>query len=743
MWRLTIVSCVASGAAFASCLLASGAAQAQPATGQVADLSEVVVTAQRREQRNIEVPVSIVSQSAEQLERANITSTMNLDRVVPGLLMNRVGAPTAPAIRGVSTKVANPGADANVSVYLDGFYQANAVALNRSLLDVANVEVLRGPQGTLFGRNSTGGAILITTRKPSHEPTFMASASIEGNDGRKFVAYGSTGLTDTLAVSLSTSYTASDGWLRNRAPAPEFPTAPTRSNYFRVRALFEPTDKISLDASYEHGFMDDGTATTFSHIAHPLTPGVFPLLHTDPRETSLSIQSHVKDIWDAYYLTASLDLDFAVLRSMTQVREDNSSWSFDLDGAPGRFIHVRVIAPQKLLTQEVNLTSSGDGRLQWIVGAFHLRDKSSFRISSPSNNAYGARTRAWAGYADATWEVLDRLFLTAGVRYSEEKKRCLAVRGTGATGQLLPCVDGDPDHKEHATTPRANLRYQFDDRTSVYVSYSKGFKSGGFNDARASAPYDPEKITDWEGGFKTSRGPVQFEVSAFHYDYKNLQFVYACTVIAPPICPLATGVVVTNAAEATSYGGETQFSWQVTPNISLRGGLAYLHSRYDRFLNASAAAPRTAADTPPCVNPNPLLCPNVAVGQDWSGQTPIRSPKWSGNIGVNATLPTRIGAFTFNANISYVDDYQSDTDSLPCINTNCGRGLHPRLVIPDRTLVDATISWLSPDEKIEVALYARNLFDEDYIMRTDGSTVGDYVIGGEPRVVGVRVRYAH
>jgi iron complex outermembrane receptor protein len=148
MWRSTIVSRAFSGAAFASCLFAYGAAEAQ-----VADLSEVIVTAQRREQRNIEVPVSIVSQSAAQLERANITSTMNLDRVVPGLLMNRVGAPTAPAIRGVSTKVANPGADANVSVYLDGFYQANAVALNRSLLDVANVEVLRGPQGTLFGRN--------------------------------------------------------------------------------------------------------------------------------------------------------------------------------------------------------------------------------------------------------------------------------------------------------------------------------------------------------------------------------------------------------------------------------------------------------------------------------------------------------------------------------------------------------------------------------------------------------------
>jgi iron complex outermembrane receptor protein len=636
--------------------------------------------------------------------------------------------------------VTSPGADANVSTYLDGFYQANAVALNRSLLDVANVEVLRGPQGTLFGRNSTGGAILITTRKPSHHPVFSASAAAEENDGRRFAVYGSTGLTETLAVSLSASYARSDGWLRNRLPGLEFPTAPQKSNYLRARVLFEPTSKLSFDASYEHGFMQDGTATVFPHTAHPIAPGSFPLLHTDHTETSLNSPNTVKDMWNAGYLTAAWDLDFAVLRSMTQVREDRSPWYFDSDGSPLRQIQIVVVAPEKMQTQEVNLTSSGTGRLQWIVGGFYFHDKSAFRVFS-SNFAYGNNTSAWAGYADGTLRVTDRLFLTAGARYSEERKHCLVALTGGASGPLSSCLGGDPIHHEHATTPRANIRYQIQDNTSVYVSFSKGFKSGGFNDASAAVPYNPEKITDWEGGFKTDQGRYRLEGSVFHYDYRDLQFVYACAVVAPPICPIAAGTKVTNAAKVTSYGAEAQATWIATEHIRFNGGLAYLHARYDTFLNASAAAPRTAGDTPPCTNPNQQLCPNVAVAQDWSGQTPIRSPKWSGNFGFTASLPTRVGTFALDGNAAYVARNQSDTDSLPCITTNCGAGLQPRLVVPARTLVDLTLSWRPLNQHLEAALYARNLFNKAYILRTDGNTVGDYALGGEPRVVGIRFKY--
>ena len=715
------------------------AALAQPAAG-VHQVQELVVTAQRREQRNVEVPASLVARSAEQLERANVTSTMNLANVVPGLLMTQSGAPTAPSIRGVSTKVSSPGADPNVATYVDGFYQANGVSLNRSLLDIASIEVLRGPQGTLFGRNSTGGALLITNRRPSQDPVLIASAAFEENSGKLFSGYGSLGLAENLAVSVTGSWTESDGWHRNILPGLNFPSAPKETHYFRARALYEPIDKLSIDFSYEQGMMQDGTGITEAWVAHPLRPGVVPLLVTEPYVTTNGKQNFVKDHWKAGYLTVSWDLDFAVLKSMTQVRWDRSPWSFDIDGSPLLLADVNFLITQETRSQEVNLTSQGPGRLQWIVGGFYYHDDAHWR--SFPNTGWGNITKAWAGYADATLQVTDRIFLTAGVRYSEEKRHCRVALTGGANGRLVDCLGGDPIHREHATTPRANIRYKIDEDTSVYASYSRGFKSGGVNDRNAAQTYNPEKLDAYEVGFKTVKSRFSLDLSAFYYDYKGLQFSYSCVTVSQPLCN-TMGTFVNNAAKATSYGAEGEIDWRATDNLSFHAGVAYLHARYDEFLNASTAAPRTLADTPPCTFANQLLCPNVGVAQDWSGQTPIRSPKWTANAGVTATYPTSIGKFTFSGNVVYVDEYQPETDSLPCATTNCGRGLKPRLVEPSRTLVDATLSWLLPNEHIELSIYGRNLFDKTYAIRRDAGTLGDFVVWGEPRVLGARVKYSY
>lgn len=743
-----IIILLAAGTFVASAFAGEGRAFAQDSGSQTesAAIEEIVVTAQRRSERIEDVPVSIVSESAQQLQNANITSTMDLSRVVPGLLMSRVGAPSAPAIRGVSTKVVSPGSDANVATYLDGFYQANPVALNRTLLDVANVEVLRGPQGTLFGRNSTGGAILITTQKPSHDLILNVRAEVEENNGRRAAAYGSMGLSDKVAISVSGEISNSDGWLRNIAPNYVFPTAPTESRYIRGRILVEPADMLSIDASVEHGILQDGTATAFSFTAHPIVPGLFPNLSTSPIQTYLGQRNTVRDTWNAGYLTISWDLGWAVVKSLTQIYESASPWDFDLDGSPRVFIHVVANQDQHTKTEEVNLTSKGDNRLQWIAGAYYFHDNSEIRVQT-FNSHYGNKTTSWAPYADATYRAVDKLFLTAGVRYTEERKDCLnALMPAGGGGDLSPCTVGvNPVNYEHSTTPRVVVRYELAPNTDVYASFSRGFKSGGFNDMKA-VPYSPETISDWEIGFKTRRDRYRVELSGFHYDYKNLQFSYACTVVAPPTCLTAAGTVTTNAASATSYGGEAQFMWSATDQLSFNGGLAFLHARYDSFLNASATATLTATSTPACINPNPILCKNIAVAQDWSGQQLIRAPTWSGNLGFTGDLPTQVGTFELDLNASFVSRYQSDTDSLQCATTNCGRGLKPRLSIAPYTLVDMTLSWKptgGAGKHFAMALYARNLLDRSTIIRTDASTVGDYVIGGEPRIVGGRFTYSY
>lgn len=723
-------------------LAMGGKVEAQVTSTAATELEAVVVTAQRREERAVDVPVSIVSQSADQLARANITTTLNLGQVAPGVLIQRVGANAAPSIRGISTKVVGAGADPNVATYVDGFYQANPVALNRSLLDVASIEILRGPQGTLFGRNTTGGAILINTRKPSFAPALIASASVEGLNGRRLVGYGSIGLTDTLAVSFSGSQARSDGWMHNVGAGYEFPSAPQRSYYARARALFTPNDVISLDFSLETGKVQDGGALTFSHYAHPGTAGVFPLLHTDPRETSLSYPNIVKDRWNAAYLTASLDFGWAVLKSLTSARKDKTWWRFDLDGSqPLTVVSPNSRLPQQTITQEVNLTSQGDGRLQWIVGAFYYDDEASSAAFRPAAHN-GAETKAWAIYADGTWRMTDQLFLTVGGRYSTEDKHC-SFDPTPPLGRLGDCTGGDPNSTQHAFTPRAVVRYELASDTNVYGSFARGFKSGGFNIPMAFPRYKPEKITSLEVGFKTQKPRYRLDLSAFHYNYKDLQSTVVCSVLAPPVCPVSPGTFTTNAAKSTVYGAEGQFLWRATDRLRLDGGVAYLHARYDEFLSASAFAPLTPTSTPACVLANQNLCRNIAVNQNWSGQQLIRAPDWSGNISALYDIPTSIGTFEIAGNLSYVSDFQSDSDALPCTVTGCGVGLKPRLTVPAHTLADLTVTWKSLDKHLEASVYARNLFDKTYVFRTDGNTVGDYVIGGEPRVVGARLKYTY
>ncbi|MDB5452513.1 MAG: TonB-dependent receptor, partial [Caulobacteraceae bacterium] len=229
----------------------------------------------------------------------------------------------------------------------------------------------------------------------------------------------------------------------------------------------------------------------------------------------------------------------------------------------------------------------------------------------------------------------------------------------------------------------------------------------------------------------------------FYYDYKNLQSTIVCNVIAPPVCLVAPQTVTTNAAKSTVYGAEGQFRWQATDRLRFDGGVAYLHARYDRFQNANGFAPLTPTSTPACVLANQDLCRNIAVSQDWSGQQLIRAPDWSANISLSYEIPTSFGTFELNGNVSYVDHFQSDTDSLACTVPGCGVGLKPRLVVPARTVTDLTVSWRVPGDHIEASVFARNLFDKDYIFRTDGSTTGDYVIGAEPRVIGARLKYTY
>ncbi|MDB5453505.1 MAG: hypothetical protein JWO33_2083, partial [Caulobacteraceae bacterium] len=509
--------CLIAGAVVALCGAGHAAAQsAPPATA--ATLDEVVVTAQRREERLVDVPISVVTKSAEQLQASGVRSMTDIAKLVPAVSVTRLGAYSQPAIRGVSTKANSPGLDANVATYVDGFYQSNPMAINRSLADIENIQVLRGPQGALYGRNATGGAFIITTRTPTHTPTLNLSGEVERYSGHTINGFGSIGLTDNLAVSYTTHWGESDGWLRLIGPgAVNVPAAPRKTRNNRLRLLFEPTDKLNFLVTLEEGFNKDGTSLGFSYYAHPGTPGVSPLL-TDPRNLTsyANVPQIVSALWRGAYLTANADLGFATLTSYSQYRKDRGIWRFDTDGS-NVFTNVgsnaRIRMPQRTMSQEFTLASKGDGPLTWLAGASYLNDHTAQEFYFLTFIHPRIETKALAAYADATYAVSDQLFLTVGGRYTQEKKHCSL--GANSTGPYGDCPGGDPNRTDDGFTPRAVVRYEFDPNTSVYGSYTKGFKSGGYNTGSAAGQLRPEKISSFEVGAKTVRGPISAEVAAF------------------------------------------------------------------------------------------------------------------------------------------------------------------------------------------------------------------------------------
>lgn len=702
----------------------TGSAKSAPTDAAKADDGDIVVTAQRRSERTVDVPISIVTQTSAQLQGSGVTSTLNLQQVVPGVVINRFGTFTAPAIRGISTRVVGAGADNNVATYIDGFYIANAVSINRGFGDIEQLDVIKGPQGTLFGRNATGGAIMITTRQPSDTFHLEGNFGLEENNTVRGDIYVTGGIASGLSASVTYSHMDSDGWYKNISPGLKFPSAPQKARYVRGKIKWEPSSNLSFLLTGEHGYMRDATALVQAFYAHPLSAATDVPVLTGPYESALSHQQLNGDRWSAAYLKSSLDLGFTMLTSYTGYREDKTKTYYDLDGTPGVTVttaNFRQRFWQRTFSQELNLTSKGNAPLNWVLGLYYYNDRAGSRhLGMPNYLQLRSNTKSLAGYADATWEVADNLFLTGGLRYTTESKTC--ARAVLQNDPITPC----PDAKEtsNSFTPRAVVRYQLSPESNIYASYSRGFKSGNFNNGNPYNYVKPETIDAYEIGFKHAQPGFRFETSAFYYDYKNIQYSALCQV------GTCAGILVsTNAARSEIYGMDASLNAKVTSAFTIGAGIAYTHARFKDFPNASSSVPTDFN------NPD---SPNKTVIQDWSGQQLIRSPDWSGNINASYDIPTDIGDFRLGANLYYTDDYQPNSDSLPCNTTGCGVGTTPRLRTKAYALANANIDWTAPGGKFSFSIFVRNLTDKLYIIQTDSSSRGDYAIYGEPRTFGFR-----
>lgn len=685
---------------------------AQSASAEQANSSDIVVTAQRRVELSRDVPISITTLASEDLQRANVDELRDIPRITPALRFDNNGAFTQPTIRGIGTSVTNPGAGANVGIYIDGFYSPNPLAADIQLMNLKNIQVLKGPQGTLFGRNTTGGAILITTGDPQLEPGLKAEISYARFNAQRYQAYATTGLSENIAFDVEGLVRKGDGFIRNTVTGNDRQGA-YQNWSVRTGLKFTLGDSASLLLRYGHSDIDDPTqvaAGAFERDGRVYSSGVARggIAATQRRDVSLGSPAFFKLKSDTFQATGSLNLGFADLTSYTQYRKDRVQQRIDLDYSSAPVFQLSIPGTDKTFTQEFLFSGHQAERLKWTAGLFYFDNSSHFpgNRASQSNGPFnlisgsGTTTRSYAVFADVTYEVVDRLFLTGGLRFSRDQV-VDAFLVDLATGARVPV----PSAKSNRVIPRAVIRYEISPNASAYASFSRGFKAGILNPlGTAELQYiKPETVTAYEAGLKYGRGALSLDLAAYYYDYKNIQ-----------IASRDGGQnLLTNAADSRIYGMEAQFRYQFDDHFQLSGGAAYTNARYKNFPTAPFYDQLA----------NGIF---AIVARDASGNPLQRAPDFTANLGARYAIDVAGGEAALSGNW-----YNTSRIYFDPSRQFAQKGYN---------LLGAKVEWTDPSDRFTVAAFVENLTDEHYRVQANANAFGVASVWGQPRTFGVSLR---
>jgi iron complex outermembrane receptor protein len=671
-------------AAFATTALVPAVAFAQaapaaaaPAASEGSQVGEIVVTAQKRSEKLTSVPISITAASGAKLEQSGVTQVADLGQIVPGFHMDSSGPEAEPTIRGITTTSTGTGLTANIATYVDGFYRAADESTAFDLNDISSVQVLKGPQGTLFGRNATGGAILVTTLDPSFDPHATIKLSYGNYNDARANIFATTGVTDNLATSLSVYGRSTDGFNHDELTGERLGDVKAWS--IKNKWLFKPTPKLSFLLTLEHDDVDDPSSILVNAYNGETSGASVPgtIIATQRGQIATDIKPAYKDVYDAVLLKSTLDLDWATLNSYTGFQQFGSNFRLDLDGSTAPIESVDDAEYDSTFTQEFDLASSGKGPLNWVTGFFYLHAYASQATAVPYNfliSRTSSTINSYAAFADVTYNIVPKLYLTVGGRVSVDDV------AAAYTATFAP-IAGSPQKTFTAFTPRGVLRYEFTPNASAYVSVSQGTKAGAFNpNGFSSTPVKPERITAYEIGYKQSGHGLQFEAAAFYYDYTDLQ--------VSSFLPAATVSTLLNAAKATIYGGEAHLAYDLTDTFRVDLGGAYTHGRYDSFPGAPL----------PTFDPATGLVGSMAGNA--AGRPLTQSPDFNGNIGVDYHQRVFGGMTHLNVNYSYTT--RVDFDAFGVTRQ------------PAFGLLNLRASWATPDDKWMIALYGRNVTDTKY-----------------------------
>lgn len=716
--------------------MASSGAWAQDTAAPQAGVSQddIIVTAQRRSENLQDVPIAVTAIGSVAAEKFNLRNADNLQIVTPGLTFNRGTGYVQSFIRGVGSNFPNPGLEAAVATYVDGAYMENSFGSLVELLD-ASVQVLKGPQGTLYGRNATGGAILIN----SNEPTNAFEGYVLGEYGRFDHALGEAvvnlPLSEDWALRVAGRYVSDGGYGRNRFDGGEVYNR--RAATVRGTLAYAPSGSdFSARLIVSHLDSSDNVGGSRELLDAPncaacAIPGSgIPV--DDFYETNIDFLKPVKTKYTSGNLRLRLDTGDLKIESTTYYARQHTTAGSDLDYSP---LPLFALAPDNLsktFNQELQVSGSVTPWADVMFGVSYLHDsaQSDWFIQgaafAPVVEATGEdvtsnshiTTESVSAYAELTLMPVDGLRLTAGGRYTYDKRTMSTVLSSSAF-LALAGGQGVPQDRQSTDsgsfTPRFVIAYDLGP-VNVYASYNKGFKSGGFSTPPfvLSAPVvSPEKIESYEIGakFVSDDRRVRLNIAAFRYNYDDVQVT---------IIDLSKGgAVIQNAASARGKGVEADATFRPMPWLELIAGGAYLDAKYRNFTAGSVNIPTDAG--------------LINGTEDLSGFPLVRSPKWTGYAGVNIDAPI---TQDWKAGLNLIARYSSRYDFVP------GAGGPLRMDRqPSYTIVNLNATVSPADDRFQVGLFVDNLTDKKYYLTVQtAAPFGANAQAARPRVIGGRVR---
>lgn len=681
-----------------------------------ATTGDIIVTAQRRSERLQDVPISIAAFTGDQISERGVTTSKEIGQLTTGIVIATDDSAVVPFIRGIGSNTAILGEVGSVATYLDGVYLPEATGGIYELANLESIEVLKGPQGTLFGRNTSGGAINIRTKAPS----FTTTGSFEASYGR-FNAVNLRGflsgpLSDTVAVSLASNYSSQDGYINDLVRGGKIDGA--KRFAIRGAVLFRPTDRLDITLAGDYLHNDDPTGAAVSAVNGYLGQTATSIVPFGPRDYIGSIKPAQDVVQAGGSLKAVYDLGFATLMSLSAYRYNRVNSAIEVDRTPAALIDLTDHRPAHVFSQELQLSSVGDGPFTWLFGGYYSDSDAAYGPVTLIGSLAGGRTAIYnkakstiyAVFANGTYKIGD-FEITGGLRYNKDVKSYI-----GSVNGFPIVTEGMARRTWNSVTPRAVLSYHPSRDLLLYASYTAGFKSGAFNTtAFALTPIDPEKVDAYEIGLKISPFPgVTVNSALFWYERKNEQ-----VQAQDPITGLQN---LENAARSRSKGAEIEITARPLPGLSLQAGVSYLDARYLSFPEAIVYTPRPVG---PGMIPGSLG--NSATSTDISGERTERSPEWTATFAGSYKIElANGGSIVPSGNIYYSSSYIF--------------GAGGRLRQPAYALVNAEVAWNLPNG-LTVAAWAKNLTDKTYYINYKSNAFSDSGTSNEPRTYGVRASY--